>query len=77
MKNDINNKWDIGEYFDFAYALTTHLAQGSEYPSCMFIEEYLHPQIMNQLIYTGITRAKSKLIYIRKKNKMFSFPGLN
>ena len=77
MKNDINNKWDIGEYFDFAYALTTHLAQGSEYLSCMFIEEYLHPQIMNQLIYTGITRAKSKLIYIRKKNKMFSFPGLN
>lgn len=75
MKGSFENKWDIGEYFDFAYALTTHLAQGGEYNSCMFIEEYLHPQIMNQLIYTGITRARYKLIYIKKKCKTFQVKG--
>lgn len=77
LRNSFESKWLTGELFDFSYALTTHLAQGSEYNSCLFIEEFMNPQIMNQLIYTGVTRAKKKLIYIRKKHKNFYIPGIN
>jgi exodeoxyribonuclease-5 len=61
-----------GEMFEYAYALTTHLCQGSEYNKGMYIEEQLHPQMQKQLNYTGITRFKNGLIYVRKKSKYFS-----
>ena len=60
-----------GEYFEFAYALTTHLCQGSEYSQGIYIEEYIRPQMQNSLNYTGITRFKNKLIYIKKVNKYY------
>ena len=61
-----------GEFFDYAYALTTHLSQGGEYNNVMYIEEFLQQQIQKQLNYTGITRAKNKLIYVKKKKKIWS-----
>ena len=78
VKNEMKSSFEInryidGEFFDFAYCLTTHLCQGSEYNNLIYIEEFLNKQIQNQLIYTGITRAKHKLIYIKKTNKYFSF----
>lgn len=69
-----NPKWVMGELFDFAYALTTHSAQGSEYNNVIYIEEFMRQQIQNQLNYTGITRAKNSLIYIKKTNKYFHIP---
>jgi hypothetical protein len=74
MKN-ISMKYFVGEMFEFAYCLTTHLMQGSEYNNLVYIQEYLHPQIQNQLDYTAITRAKKSLIFIVKKNKYFYIPG--
>lgn len=63
-----------GEFFEFAYALTCHLCQGSEYNNLIYIEEFMRPQIMNQLNYTGITRAKKNLIYVKKINRYFQVP---
>lgn len=63
--------YERGEYFEFAYALTTHLCQGSEYRRGIYIEEFLKQQIQNQLNYTGVTRFKQQLIYIKKKKKYF------
>ena len=77
IKGSFDMKWVTGELFDFAYALTTHLAQGGEYANCIYIEEYLRPQIQKQLNYTAITRAKSGLIYVKKTNKFCSIPGVN
>lgn len=68
-------RWSTGELFEFAYALTTHLCQGAEYNNGIYIEEFMRPQIQNQLNYTGITRFKNKLIYIKKSNKNFYIPN--
>lgn len=71
MRSSFESKWLLGELFDFAYALTTYLAQGAEYNHCLYIEEFLRYEIQNQLNYTSITRAKQGLIYIKKNNKYF------
>lgn len=71
MRGSFESKWLLGELFDFAYALTTYLAQGAEYNHCLYIEEFLRYEIQNQLNYTSITRAKQGLIYIKKNNKYF------
>ena len=72
VRNQIkNNPYKKGELFEFAYAITTHLSQGAEYPSCIFYEEFLRSNIRNQLCYTGITRAKEYLIYVKKTRKYF------
>lgn len=65
-----------GELFEFSYALTTHLAQGAEYRRGLYFEEFLRPQIMNQLNYTAITRFREGMIYIKKKNKYINIPNV-
>lgn len=74
LKDQARNYGIRGELFEFAYALTTHLAQGQEYYNGIYIEEFMRQNIQNQLNYTGITRFKNKLIYIRKTNKYFYIP---
>lgn len=73
---DQSKRWNVGELFEFAYALTTHLCQGAEYNNGIYIEEFMRPQIQNQLNYTGITRFKNGLIYIKKTNKYFNIPQI-
>lgn len=65
------DKYTRGEKFEFAYAQTAYLAQGAEYHTGMYIEEFLRSNIQNQLNYTGVTRFKQNLIYV-KKSKDFS-----
>lgn len=79
IKADIKrnkNRYITGELFEYAYALTTHLMQGAEYEKGIYIEEFLRPQIQNQLNYTGITRFKKGLIYIKKSNKYLYIPNI-
>ena len=76
MKSMHGRKYSVGELFEYAYALTTHVSQGSEYNNMIYIEEFMRPQIQNQLNYTGITRAKHGLIYMKKKNKYIYTPEL-
>lgn len=66
-----NSKYSIGEKFEFGYAITCHLAQGSQYKKGIYIEEYLDKNIQNNLNYTGITRFSDLCIYVKKKNKYF------
>lgn len=68
-------EWLSGELFEFAYSITTHLSQGSEYNKGIYIEEFMRPQIQQQLNYTGVTRFKKALIYIKKTNKYFYIPN--
>jgi exodeoxyribonuclease-5 len=55
------------EPFDFAYAITVHKAQGSQYISCMVIEEHLGDSSFHKKwLYTAITRAAEGLILVGK-----------
>ena len=55
------------EPFDFAYAITVHKAQGSQYHSVLVMEEYLgDAQLHKKWLYTAITRAASSLIIVAK-----------
>lgn len=49
-------------YFDFAYAITTHKSQGSEYDKVLYIDEVLNRNIHNNLRYTAVTRAKDMIV---------------
>lgn len=77
MKEYSNRRYMEGEFFEFSYALTTHLMQGSEYKKGIYIEEFMRPQIQNQLNYTGVTRFKEALIYVKKTNKYIYIPNSN
>jgi hypothetical protein len=67
------DKYTTGEKFEFAYALTSYLCQGSEYHTTMYIEEFLRSNIQNQLNYSSVTRAKQNLIYVKKSKRFYSF----
>lgn len=61
----------LGNLFDFGYALTVHKSQGSESDSVVLILERL-PEMDDTLysrwLYTGITRAKRKLILAKRSS---------
>ncbi len=65
-----NNRYNDGEKFEFAYAITTHLSQGAEFPYGIYIEEYMG-DIQKNLNYVGITRFSKGLIYVKKKPKKY------
>lgn len=55
------------EPFDYAYAITVHKAQGSQYTTAMVIEEYLgDSSVHKKWLYTAITRAAAGLILVGK-----------
>ena len=51
--------------FAFGYALTVHQAQGSEFDRVLLIDEWCRDD-RNRWIYTGITRAKERLVVAAK-----------
>lgn len=64
-----NDKYIIGNKFEYGYALTTHKAQGSQWANGIFFEEYLGPDT-NKLIYTALTRFSNSVIYVKHKKKV-------
>lgn len=58
-RNTINS-----QKFEFSYAITTHISQGNQFLSGIYIQEYLNPSIQNNLNYTGITRFRNYCIYV-------------
>ena len=53
------------EEITLAYAITIHKAQGSEFNVVIMpISSMYYPMLKRKLIYTGITRAKEKLIML-------------
>lgn len=73
MKN-INSKYSDNklEKFEFAYAITTHISQGSQFYTGIYIQEYLHRDIQAKLNYTGITRFRNFCIYVLPYMKRFT-----
>ncbi|MBT4026235.1 MAG: AAA family ATPase [Desulfobacula sp.] len=51
--------------FDPAFAITIHKSQGSEFSTVlMILPDRISPVVTRQLLYTGITRAKTKVIIV-------------
>lgn len=72
VKKEMKDKYKFktGEMFDLAYALTTHLSQGAEYPCGIYIEEHLRDEsITKNLNNTGITRFKNAAIFVKEKRR--------
>lgn len=62
-----NNVYSKGNSFEFGYASTTHLAQGSQYGFVLgLIEQMGNPEFMRRFIYTMITRAIHTLVLVKK-----------
>lgn len=75
LKNNLYyRRFESGEFFEYAYAITTHLSQGSEHEKGIIINEYLHPQMQKALDYTAITRFKKSCIIVKKTMKDFTLP---
>jgi exodeoxyribonuclease V alpha subunit len=53
---------------EHAYALTVHKSQGSEFPVLVMPLTYGPPMLMTRnLLYTGLTRAKSMVVLVGKE----------
>lgn len=57
-----------GQMFEFAYAITCHIAQGSQFDKVIYIEEFLHESLQPRLNLVGATRATKQLIYVNMAN---------
>lgn len=62
---------ESGEKFEFAYAITTHISQGSQYDHGIYIQEYLNRNINRHLNYTGITRFRRWCFYVLPTRKYY------
>jgi exodeoxyribonuclease-5 len=63
--------------FEYGYAITGHLSQGSEYNDVLFMDEPFHDREMTKkLRYTAITRAKRSITMI-KSYKYWGKPYVN
>jgi len=66
-----NDKYNTGEKFEYGYALTTHMAQGSQYNNGIYISEYMGKDMQPHIDYTGPTRFKKSMIYVTKGKRYF------
>lgn len=65
----INEDIDDVDYFDFAYCITCHKSQGSEWKNVLVLEEgefMFRDGMWNRWLYTACTRAKDKLTIYKK-----------
>lgn len=56
--------------FEFAYAITVHSSQGSQYPNVTFLEDdpgVWSRDVKRKILYTAITRASEKLTFVLNK----------
>lgn len=62
---------DMLKKIEHAYAITVHKSQGSEYPAVIIpLPNRMDRLSYRNLLYTAVTRAKSKLIIIGTENKI-------
>lgn len=65
------SRFTKGNLFEYGYAQTVHLAQGTQYSSGMYFEEYLNRDINSKLNYTALTRFSKNCIYVKHKQKYY------
>lgn len=64
-KDMIKSYPHTGELFEFGYAITCHLSQGSQYEKVIVLAERLGDnEFYRKWLYTAVTRASDKLILI-------------
>ena len=51
--------------FDYAYCITAHKSQGSEYKKVLVLEEFLKGNEHTRWLYTAVTRASEKLVLVK------------
>jgi exodeoxyribonuclease-5 len=66
---EINSKTRIPKgsaYCDYAYAITCHKSQGSEWDYVIVCDQWMPPKVwdMKRWRYTAVTRAAKKLLYL-------------
>lgn len=61
--NQPYNPFDVTNKFEFGYAITVHLSQGSQFDNVLFFDERMGDKdFYRKLLYTGITRAVDGLV---------------
>lgn len=60
-----NNKYEVGNKFEYAYCITSYIAQGSQFHKVIYLEEHLHPSIQRASNLVGASRADQQLIYVK------------
>ena len=61
------------EKFEYAYCITTHISQGSQYNRVLFIDEpFADKETTKKLRYTAITRAIDEITIVRPKDSYTS-----
>lgn len=66
---NVDEKSDEVDYFDWAYIITCHKAQGSEWKNVLIIEEgewMFKGDLWNRWLYTACTRSKESLIIYKR-----------
>lgn len=66
-----NSPHSMGEKMEYAYAITTHMSQGGQFPHGIYVEEYLGSNIQRSLNYTAVTRFKNSMIYAKRRPKNY------
>lgn len=70
VKKEMN--YGKGEKFEFGYAITTHLSQGSEWNNVVIYEEMLGGyEKHKKWLYTAITRSSKNLILVQRERKKY------
>ena len=86
LTDDWKSKKDVPfdmekERFEYAYAITVHLSQGSEYPSVLYMDETFHdPETLKRLQYTAVTRAVDRITYVKSEQRklyQYNYNGYN
>jgi len=77
LKTPFDEKKDFGlsdfNKFEFGYAITAHLSQGSEYNRVLFMDEFFHsPEMTKKLEYTAITRARDQITIVKKEPRIWT-----
>ena len=67
----MNSMYGSGERFEFAYSITTHISQGSQFNNGIYVEEAFPMKVQRQLNYTGITRFSDSMIYVKRSKKYY------
>lgn len=67
-----NSKYNTGDKFEFAYAITSHLSQGAQYQCGIYIQDIFPDRsIQKNLDYTGVTRFSKQLIFVVPNRRSF------
>ena len=60
-----NSKYTVGNLFEFAYAITTHVSQGGQWHNVVYIEEPMRKNIQTALNVVGASRSDNMLVYVK------------